>query len=272
VTSVLVTGANSGIGAAATAALLDHGAHVIGTVRTNAAATKVRRLHHDQDLTVALLDVTDAETAERLVERHQPDVVVNSAGDALLGAMADIDDAAARDQLETLLIAPMRLARLMSSQPDADGRVRVVNVSSAMAETTFPYTGWYAAAKAGLDAATDALRIEMAPRGIKVIRIESGAVRTEAWDGAARQVEAGTDEATHQSRRRWARLTTFARPAFAEPSEVGSVIAAAVLDPEPSEIYRVGLGSRLGILSALVPAFIEDSVTSIVFGLRAARS
>jgi NAD(P)-dependent dehydrogenase (short-subunit alcohol dehydrogenase family) len=272
VTSVLVTGANSGIGTATTTALLDRGAHVVGTVRTGATAAKLRRHFHDHDLTVARLDVTDADTARSVMERHRPDVVVNCAGDALLGAMVDIGDDAARDQLETLVIAPVRLARLAAAQADAAGRVRVVNVSSSMAETTFPFTGWYGAAKAALDTATDALRLELAPRGIEVIRIECGAVRTAAWDGAAGQVEASIDPASLPSRRRWGRLTTLARPAFADPDEVGSVIARAALDPDPDAVYRVGFGSRLGIVSALVPSFVEDSITSLVFGLKAARS
>jgi NAD(P)-dependent dehydrogenase (short-subunit alcohol dehydrogenase family) len=269
--SVLVTGANSGIGAAATTALLDRGAHVIAAVRTGGAAAKVHQLHPNGDLAVVLLDVTDAEAAQRVVDQHHPDVVVNSAGDALLGAMMDIDDTAIRDELDTMVVGPMRLARLLVGQDDADGRVRVVNISSSMAETTFPFTGWYGAAKAALDTATDALRLELASRNIEVIRIECGAVRTPAWDGAGATVENGGDLATRSSRRRWRRLTTVARPAFADPDEVGSVIASAALDRHPHPVYRVGFSSRLGVFSALVPAAVEDKLTSSVFGLRPAR-
>ena len=47
-----------------------------------------------------------------MIDRHRPDVVVNNAGDALLGAMVDSDDDAVRAQLEVMVIAPVRLARL----------------------------------------------------------------------------------------------------------------------------------------------------------------
>jgi NAD(P)-dependent dehydrogenase (short-subunit alcohol dehydrogenase family) len=271
-TSVLVTGANSGIGAAATSALLERGAHVIATVRTNAAAAKVRRAHPGADLTVALLDVTDAETAARIVERHHPDVVVNCAGDALLGAIMDIDDDAIRDEFDVMVIGPLRLARLACAGDNATGRVRIINISSSMAETTFPFTGWYGAAKAALDSASDALRIELAPRDIAVIRVECGAVRTEAWNEAGRAVDGVKDPSTRSGRRRWRHLMSLARPAFAEPDDVAAVIVAAALDPHPDPVYRVGFASRLGIVSALVPARVEDAVTSAVFGLRGARS
>jgi hypothetical protein len=64
----------------------------------------------------------------------------------------------------------------------------------------------------------------------------------------------------------------LARPAFADPDEVASVIVTAALDPHPSAVYRVGFGSRLGVLSALLPAVIEDKLTSAAFGLKAVQS
>lgn len=269
-TTVLVTGANSGIGAATTTALLDRGAEVVATVRSRSSAAAVRRAHPGATLTVAILDVNDGAGARRIVDHYRPDVVVNCAGDARLGALMDIDDDQAREQFETLVIAPIRLARLAVPHQRSDGRGRIVNVSSTMGSTPLPFTGWYGAAKAALDAATDALRLELAPSGITVVRVECGAVDSPAWDTAGDQVEAGNDETTRRSRHRWAALTRWARPHFATTAEVGSVIAEAALVDDPDPVYRVGFGSTIPIVSSLVPTVIADGVTRALFGLRSA--
>lgn len=266
-TTVLVTGSNSGIGAAATAALLDRGCEVIATVRTRSSADAVRRHHDGRRITVALLDVTDAPGAERVINRYRPDVIVNSAGDAELGAMMDIDDDAARAQFETLVLGPVRLARLAVPHLREAGHGRIVNVSSTLGSTPLPFTGWYGAAKAALDSATDALRLELAPSGIEVISVECGAVDTPAWDDAGEAVESGHDESTAESRHRWAQLTRLARPLFPEPEDVGTVIARAALDDNPRPKYRVGFGSHLPVLSSLLPSRLTDAATRALFGL-----
>jgi NAD(P)-dependent dehydrogenase (short-subunit alcohol dehydrogenase family) len=267
VTTVLVTGANSGIGAATTAALLEAGADVAATVRSGGAASRVHRAHRSDRLTVNLLDVTDPVACQRVIDDVQPDSVVNTAGDALLGAMVDADDEAVRAQFETLVIAPVRLARLAAVHQRGRGHGRVVNVSSSTAHSSLPFTGWYAAAKAALDAATDALRLELGPSGIDVVRVELGAVRTPAWDDAGDTVEAGDDPTSRHARHRWAVLTRLARPAFGDPDDVGDVIARAVLDAHPRRVYRCGFGARMGLLSALAPDAVEDAVKRRVFGL-----
>ncbi len=271
VPTVLVTGANSGIGQAAVAAFVANDARIVATVRSAEAARELRRQYRGAPVTVAQLDVTDAATAKRIASTHRPDVIVNSAGDALLGAVMDIDDDQVRAQFEALVIAPIRLARLAVQSRQDDSSLRIINVSSMVASTPIPFTGWYGAAKAGLDSVTDALRLELSPLGIDVVRIECGAVKSAAWDSAGELVEGGSDESTRASRHRWRQLTDFARPRFADPAEVGIVIAEAALSRDPRPIYRVGFGSHVGLLSALVPARLGDELSKLLFGLRTSR-
>jgi NAD(P)-dependent dehydrogenase (short-subunit alcohol dehydrogenase family) len=275
-TTVLVTGANSGIGIEVVAALLARDALVVATVRSESSeqelrdALRTRAARGDAGpgrLTVELLDVTDAHGAADLIDRHRPDVVVNNAGHALLGAVRDISDDAARRQLEALVIGPVRLARLASVHQEARGHGRIVNVSSVLADAVLPFTGWYGAAKAALETVSDALRSELAPAGIEVVTVQCGAVATGAWEHAGDEVRAGADAVTASSRDRWAKVTGLARPHFAQPDEVGATIAEAALTAHPHAVYRVGFGSGLGVLSNLVPTSVSDLVTRVVMGL-----
>lgn len=268
--TVLVTGANSGIGLASVRALLDRGAAVIATVRSDKAETAVRvGAPAHASLVVERLDVTDERAGAALITRWRPDVLVNNAGHAELGGVMDVSDEEARAQFEALVVAPARLSRLLVESLRAEERGgRIVNVSSMLASADVPFTGWYSAAKAAARALNDALRLELRPSRVDVIRIDCGAVRTDAWNDAGDDVLDGTDETTASARRRWVDLTSLARVLFAEPDEVGRVIAAAATDRHPHPVYRVGFASRLGPLSRVVPTRIDDAITARVFGLR----
>ena len=91
--------------------------------------------------------------------------LVNNAGYTNTGAVEDVDDDEARDQLETMVIAPMRLARLALPAMRDAGEGRIVNVSSIYGRTSTPLSGWYQASKHALEAVSDALRIEVAVGG-----------------------------------------------------------------------------------------------------------
>lgn len=276
---VMVTGANSAIGLAITAAVLERGARVVATVRSDEAAATVRRSFVPElaagQLVLEHLDVTDAAGCELVLRRHEPQVVVNNAGSALLGAVCDIDDESARHQLEVMVVAPVRLARLLVAgvgphgcEPSPPDR-RVVNVSSSLTTTPVPFTGWYAASKAAMDTISERLRVELAPSGVRVLTVECGAVATAAWDDAADDVLQGATDAdgTAAGRRRWARLTSWLEPRYADPAEVGEVVAAAALDPRPAPVRRVGFGASLGRVAPLVPAPLRDVVGRTVFRL-----
>jgi NAD(P)-dependent dehydrogenase (short-subunit alcohol dehydrogenase family) len=270
--TALVTGANSGIGSAIVGALLERGASVVATVRSDAAEAAVRKEHSDRNatslLTVERLDLADADAAARVIATHRPDVLINNAGHARLGGIMDIADEDASAQLDALVIGPARLSRLLVEQLRADRRTgRIVNISSMLASADLPFTGWYSAAKAAFDVVGDALALELRPSGVEVVRIECGAVRTGAWDDAGDDVLGGDDATTAAARRRWVDLTTLAQPLFADPSAVGKVVAEAATAARPRAAYRVGFASRFGIVADLIPAPVERAVTARLFGL-----
>lgn len=76
----------------------------------------------------------------------------------------------------------MRLACLALPHMRTAGDGRIVNVSSIYGLTTTPFSGWYQASKHALEAASDALRLEVARDGIRVILIEPGGFKTGIWE------------------------------------------------------------------------------------------
>jgi len=181
--TVLTTGANSGIGLATVVHLAALGFHSVGSVRSEAKAVEVAQAAANAGVTVdtVLLDVTDAVRCAAVISELRPWAVVNNAGFSGVGAIEDVTDEEARHQLETMVIAPMRLSRLALPHMRAAGQGRIVNVSSIYGLITTPFSGWYQACKHALEAASDALRLEVARDGIKVVLVEPGGFKTGIW-------------------------------------------------------------------------------------------
>jgi len=183
--TVLITGASSGIGRAAAELLLKSGYTVY------AGARRVEKMRDLADLgaRVLALDVSVEESLRRAVdtvlrEAGGIDVLVNNAGYGAHGAVEDVPVSEARRQFEVNLFGPARLTQLVLPGMRARGGGRIINISSIAGKIGMPTGGWYHASKHALEAYSDALRMETAQFGIKVVLIEPGPIKTE-WDDTA---------------------------------------------------------------------------------------
>ncbi|MEA2625184.1 MAG: hypothetical protein QOD06_1229, partial [Candidatus Binatota bacterium] len=228
--TVLVTGANSGIGLAVALEVARRGLVSVGSVRSAAKAEAVHAAARAAGVTVETveMDVTDAEACARVVTAVRPWALVNNAGYAATGAVEDVGDDEARQALETMVVAPMRLARLCLPHMRERGDGRIVNVSSIMGRTTTPLTGWYQASKHALEAVSDALRIEVASSGIKVILVEPGGFKTGIWDESERQVAERAGSRYEHAYRRTVQGTRLTQPLMGNPASCAKVIAGAL--------------------------------------------
>jgi NAD(P)-dependent dehydrogenase (short-subunit alcohol dehydrogenase family) len=270
--AVLTTGANSGIGLATVLELARRGYRSIGSVRSDEKAELVHKAAADAGVPVetVLLDVADAEQCERAMAGLRLHGLVNNAGYAVAGAIEDVTDDEARGILETMVVAPMRLARLALPAMREAGGGRIVNVSSIAGRTTAPFAGWYTAAKHALEAATDALRMEVAGDGIKVSLVEPGGFRTAIWDDMEDAVSRHEQNGSRYlpSYRRALRTMQLGQAIMGEPSTVAHAIAAAVDSRSPRARYLVGVDAQLTVLtSRLTPTLVKDRVTRLVLGL-----
>jgi NAD(P)-dependent dehydrogenase (short-subunit alcohol dehydrogenase family) len=200
--SVLVTGANSGIGLVTVLELAGAGYDVIGTVRSAAKADLVAQAAAERgvDVRTVLMDVDDADSCRSALDEVAgrtdggPWAVVNNAGYAQSGAVEDVTDEQVRAQLETNVVAPIRIARLVLPRMRERGEGRILNISSVAGRLSTPLMGWYCASKHALEAVTDALRIEVEPDGVRVVLVEPGMFGTDIWSAAK---EGGFPDATH---------------------------------------------------------------------------
>ena len=275
--SVVITGANSGIGLVTALELAAAGYDVIGTVRSAEKAALLADAADEAGTTLrtVVLDVDDAASTEAgfaeiaAMTDGGPWAVINNAGYAQAGAVEDVSDDQVRAQLETNLLAPMRIARLVLPGMRERGEGRIINVSSVAGRLSTPLMGWYCASKHALEAVTDALRMEVEGDGVRVVLVEPGMFGTDIW-GAARA--AGLPEpSSARYAAAYARSDAMSAQAgrLPDPVWVARTIRVALSNPVPLARYVVGADAVSGIVAeTLLPTVVTDYVKSVATGLR----
>ncbi|MDQ1645521.1 MAG: hypothetical protein QOJ50_1705 [Cryptosporangiaceae bacterium] len=274
--SVVITGANSGIGLVTAIELAKAGYEVYGTARSaekvasleTAAAAKGATVHG------IVCDVSDAESCEKgfaeIAERTGggPYAVVNNAGTAQAGAIEDVPDDLARQQLEINLVAPARVARLVLPGMRERGTGHIINISSIAGRMSVPMMGWYCASKHGLEAMTNALRVEAAASGVKVTLIEPGSFGTSIWEAGGGSMPTSSDPVYAAAYRRSTQVTS-SDSLMPDPIWVARTIRLALASPRPLARYLIGVDAVGGaIAEKLVPTAVTDTVKGYVTGLR----
>lgn len=170
--TVLVTGANRGMGREYVTQLLDR-----GVAKVYAAARDPRTIDHDDPRVVALhLDVADPASIAAAAEvATDVGVLINNAGIARMTPVLEPDTTSLRAELETNLFGPLALASTFADRI-AERTGAIVNVASILAWLP---GGSYGVSKAALWSATNAMRAELAPRGVQVVGVYVGLVDTD---------------------------------------------------------------------------------------------
>jgi len=202
--TVLVTGANRGIGLAIARQLGELGNSVfLGSRDLKAgkdAAKSLRRLGLDvapvhMDLTVAT--TIDAAINDINKSGRQVDTLVNNAGVLHEKPLLELTDAEIGDSIAVHLTGPVRLSRSLVPNMVARGYGRIVNVSSGWGSFAegMGGPGAYGVTKAALNALTVRLAKEL-PSAVKVNAMCPGWVRTRmGGQGATRTPDEGADTA-----------------------------------------------------------------------------
>jgi NADP-dependent 3-hydroxy acid dehydrogenase YdfG len=174
----VVTGASSGIGAAAARALAGDGWHLV---------LGARRLERLEELAAEIggearrLDVTDpASVAEFCAAVPECDLLVNNAGGALgLQPLEQADEAQWRAMFESNAMGTMRMTKALLPRLRASGDGLVIGVTSIAAFETYRGGAGYTAAKHAQRAILQTLRLELLGEPIRVTEIAPGMTETE---------------------------------------------------------------------------------------------
>jgi NAD(P)-dependent dehydrogenase (short-subunit alcohol dehydrogenase family) len=174
----LVTGASSGIGAAAARLLRERGFEVFGTSR------------RPEQLGVGLpdirwipMDICDEDSvregvAQVLSAVPRLDALVCNAGFGIFGSVEEVSIAAAKEQFETNFFGTLRTLRAAIPHLREARRGRIAIVGSIAGRAPIPFQVHYSATKAAVESLAFGLQSELHPLGVQVILIEPGDIDT----------------------------------------------------------------------------------------------
>ncbi len=239
--AVLVTGASSGIGAAAAALLATRGFRVYGTSRNpRAASDGIRWL---------ALDVRDEASLQRgvaqlLAAEGALYGVVCNAGIGIFGSVEETPMERARAQFETNVFGVLHTLRAVLPTMRAAKRGRIAIVGSLAGRAPIPFQAHYSATKGAVDALALSLHNEVRALGIHVALIEPGDINTgfndaTDWGGTAAASAYGAPI------RNTERLIRELLPKAPGPEVVARAILHALSAKRPRIRYAVGNDSKL---------------------------
>ncbi|NVC25510.1 SDR family NAD(P)-dependent oxidoreductase [Kocuria salina] len=244
-TTWLITGASSGLGAALARAVLAQGDNAVVTARNTDHLQDLVDGHPDTALAVPL-EIANHDQVVAAVEAATTrfggvDVLVNNAGH---GYRAAVEEAAV-DEVDELFatnfFGPVDLIKQVLPQMRARRSGAIVNVSSIGAPRSNPASGYYTATKTALEGMSDALNREVAPLGIRVLVLEPGAFRTDFSGRSLMQSRTVIDDYADTAGKRRKENDTTHGTQQGDPDRAARVIIDTVqADSAP---FRLLLGS-----------------------------
>ncbi|HDP94090.1 MAG TPA: SDR family NAD(P)-dependent oxidoreductase [Candidatus Aminicenantes bacterium] len=184
---IMVTGASSGLGRSLALQLaLREGAHLWLCARREERLLGLKKEIHARsgvDIEVRCIDLSQAGDRRSLLDAAAADPsvfgLINNAGMTRYGPMALVDMDAFRSVMEVNLAAVMELSLGFVEIMRDRGEGFLLNVTSEAAFVPTPYQGFYSATKHGVQAFTDALRMEYRRSPIFIGTLVPGGIRTD---------------------------------------------------------------------------------------------
>ena len=260
-TTILITGASSGIGRALALRAVRAGLCVVGVGRDAA------RLGELTGVATLVADVGEAGAAKRIVsfaleKCGRIDVLVNNAGEATAGTLVEQTDEALQRQFATHVTGPIALVReALSALQAAHGHV--VMVGSGVARVPVDGLGAYSPAKAALRSATALLRRELGRYGVSVTYVDPGVVDTPFMEraglaGAPKPMRVSPEVV---ARKIWSALAKRPRELNAVPWQTAAV-ALGEHFPRITDAFLSRTAHLVGTQNAAPPVVIPSVAPS----------
>ena len=235
---VLVTGASSGIGKSIAFHLHKLGYTVYGTSRNP------EQYSETFPFTLVQLDVTKKDSITQLIQtlkekEHRIDVLINNAGVGITGPVEETSLDAMRANFETNFFGPLAMiqAVLPIMRKHTDGII--INITSIAGYMGLPFRGAYSASKGALNIISEALRMEIAAQGIRVMTLAPGDYATDI--ASRRYHEAVIENSPYQNTYQESLNTMHTHvDSGNDPIEIAMKVTALLRKKTPKPHYIVG--------------------------------
>lgn len=183
---VLVTGASSGIGYSVSKEFAKHNARLalLGRNREKLIDLKNELNKDGKDAEIFTFDLNQTENIPSLVKKIESkfndtvDVLVNSAGVAVLGLIENVPLKSYSDNLKINFFAPLSLIKSVLPGMKQKKSGQIINLFSGVGKRGLPGVSSYCVSKFALNGLTESLRVEVSPYNIDVILFSPGLVQT----------------------------------------------------------------------------------------------
>lgn len=176
--TALVTGANRGFGRALADELADRGATVYAGARNPASVAE------RDGVTALALDITDPDSIAAAARRAgDVTLLVNNAGISTRTPLLEGDLGNVQRELDTHVFGTLRMVRAFAPVIESNGGGAILNVLSVLSWFSLPGNAAYCAAKSAEWSMTNAVRLQLAPRGVHVGALHVGYMDTDLTAG-----------------------------------------------------------------------------------------
>ncbi len=244
--TILITGASSGIGKATAEFFQAKGWNVVATMRNPEAGADLKALDR---VLVTRLDVTDpasieAAVSEAIATFGQIDVLVNNAGYGAYGPLEVFPMDRIRRQFDTNVVGLLEVTKAVLPHFRARKSGTIVNISSVGGKITMPLGALYHGTKFAVEGISESLHYELEAFGVKVKIIQPGAIET---DFAGRSFDFVNDESIEEYQSTVKGVMAAVESVFSQASpavDVAKVIWTAVTDGSDQMRYAAAGGSE----------------------------
>jgi len=239
----VVTGSSSGIGFETSLMLARNGFQTYATMRNPKKGENIKSIATKENLPIHIeqLDVTDNKSVTNaiqaiLTEAGRIDVLVNNAGYALTGAFEDLAIEEIKAQYETNLFGLIRTTQAVLPIMRKQKSGTIVNISSGAGRFGYAGGSAYVSTKFAVEGLSESMAYELEPFGIKVILIEPGVIRTNAFKNVvlAKKSQNTNSPYSQIMQKMSASFEHMLENASSSPDLVAKVVLQAVTSENPS--------------------------------------
>ena len=278
--TVLITGASTGIGNATALHLDRAGWRVFAGVRKDADAERIDGESSDL-LTPVTIDVTDQATIDATAKVVEDEVgsagldgLVNNAGIGIGGPLEHLPLDDLRRQFEVNVFGQIAVTQAVLPLL-RQARGRIVFIGSIFGRVGMPINGPYTGTKFALEGLCQSLRFELLSSGVQVSLVEPGAIKTEIWEKGSVQVNEVKEQLTPDANELYGSSIHAMEGIIKQgdrngipPEKVASVVEHALASSRPRHRYLVGRDAKMfGAVARFAPDRVGAWVGQKLFKL-----